>query len=240
MPFNYRRRNFQSHRRFRFRRSGFGHVGPSMRRPKWTRRRRVAQNLTREVRWFKGVGFLRADDNGLIRFTMSQNSTDTLLTNASQFTKYASIWEEYKILKMMVKFYPARVGSESLIYDTAPGPPTNLQPLFYRGDAVTWVDPQGDSQLVNAVVEVMGKPSAKIINTRHFHKRWLDRPRSGYPTWGHLSQAGGVLTPDPWNGMIRMFGDNFSPPGPPGQPYTTIHYWTNVFWKVLFRSRHDD
>lgn len=238
MPYHYRRRNFGARRRFR-RTGGFGRVGPSFRRPTWTRRRRVAQNLTREVRWFKGVGFLRADNAGILRFTMSQNSAQSLLSDAVQFTKYATIWEEYKILKMMVKFYPARVGSESLTHDANPGPGIDIQPLFYRGDAVTWVDPQGDSSAVNAVIEVMGKPSAKIVNARRFHKRWLDRPKSGYPTWGKLTQGGGIALPDPWDGMIRMFGDNFSPPGPAGQPYTTIHYWTNTFYKVLFRSRQD-
>lgn len=237
MPY-FRRRRFGGFRR-KFKRRGFGNYGPPMRRPKWTRRRRVAQNLTREVRWFKGVGALNTETpQGWLRFTMAPNQGGfTNIEQAIQFTKFGSIWEEYKVLKMIARFTPSHVGSESIVDDGAQ-PATNWAPRFYRGNVVTWCDPQGDSAGITNIISVMGKPSARIHQPRHFIKRWLDRPRSGYPTWGTLNQNGTINAPDPWNGSIRLFGEGFTPPQV-ANPNLQVYYYVEILYKVMFRSRHD-
>ncbi len=236
MPY-FRRRRFNFTRRRR--RGGFGNFGPSMRRPRWTRRKRVAQNLTREVRWFKSVGSLNTETPaGWIRFTMSPNAGGfTNIEQAIQFTKFGSIWEEYKVLKMIARFTPAHVGTESIVDDGAV-PGTNWAPRYYRGNLVTWVDPQGDSSGITNIISVMGKPSARLHQPRHFIKRWLDRPRSGFPTWGTLNPNGTVNNPDGWNGMIRAFGESFTPPQVTN-PNLQVFYYVEILYKVMFRSRHD-
>lgn len=236
----FRRRNFAARRKFRRpARRGYGSYGPPMRRPRWTRRRRVAQNLTREVRWFKRVASVNTvTPQGWLRYTVNPSSAPTTLQEAIQFTKFGSIWEEYKLLKMIVKFYPAHLGSESLVTPIGPAGPGQWEPRFYRGNVVSWVDPQGDSQAITNIVLVMGKPSARLHQPRHFIKRWLDRPRSGYPTWGTIAQDGIIQNPDPWNGMIRLFGEGFSPPQQ-SEPDLQVYYYAEVLYKVMFRSRQD-
>ena len=135
----------------------------------------------------------------------------------------------------MVKFYPAHVGSESIVDDDQAG---TWAPRFYRGNLVTWCDPQADSTGVTNILDVMGKPSAKIHNPRHFVKRWIDRPRSGFPTWGKTDPAGQIAVQDSWQGMIRLFGQGFTPTTQSHPQFTTFYY-AEVLYKILFRSRHD-
>lgn len=229
------RRKFGRFRR-RFKRRGFGNVGPPMRRPRWNRRRRVNQNLTREVRWFKTINEIdTSTPNGYLRFNAQQDGADAALQETIQFTKYGTIWDEYKILKVIMKLYPAHVGSESVVSEAGSA---TFAPRFYRGNMVSWIDPQGDSSGVTNIITVMGKPSAKLHNPRRFVKRWMDRPRSGYPTWGTLSPTGQIVNMDPWNGQIRVFGEGFTPPGQ-SEDSLHVYFYAEVLYKVLFRSRQD-
>lgn len=241
MPF---RRRFGGFRR-RFRRKGFGQsYGPPMRRPRWTRRRRVAQNLTRDCRWFKSVDTIVSQTpQGWLRYQLKPIQASVL---ASQpFEKIATIWEEYKVLKIITKFYPANIGGESLTsQDGAQPNPNSLIPTFARGNVVTWVDPQGDDGPVTNIISVMAKASARIIQPRRFHKRYLNRPRSGYPTWGRLTtaavgQPGSIQTLDTWQPAIRLFGENFQPPNTPPGSGSPIFYYVEVLYKILFRSRQE-
>lgn len=235
MPFGHRRFG-RFRRRPHFRRHRGTRVGPALHRTRWTRGKRVAQNLTREVRWFKTVNTISTTtSNGWLKFNVQADSADCSLQETLQFTKYGTIWDEYKILKVVAKFYPAHVGSESVVSEAAS---QTLAPRFFRGNVVTWIDPQGDSQLVTNIISVMGKPSAKLSNPRRFLKRWMDRPRSGYPTWGHLDPQGIIQTKDPWNGQIRLFGEGFTPQ-PLAEPNLQVYYFAEVLYKILFRSRQE-
>lgn len=232
MPF--RRRRFNRFRRRGGRRRFGGQVGPSLRRTRWTFKKRVAQNITREVRWFKYVGVVTS--NALGRLEENYSTGD--VGQAKQFDSYTRIWEEYKVLQVSVKWFPANVGGESQQQPPggAPGPPPGA-PLLQRGDCVTWCDPNTPSLYpTGGITDIMGKSSARLINPRRQHKRWINRPK-GYPKWGLISPGGVVTTPDAWPGSISMYGDNFTPIQAPG---TQQYFYAQVMFKVLFRSRQDE
>lgn len=227
-------------RSFRFRRRparrpyrGGRQVGPSLRRTRWTFRKRAAQNLTREVRYFKQTGNIHANLIGRILESFDQSDLPT----AKTFAAYATIWEEFKILSIDVKLFPSHVGSESLIDNNIPpGGPNNWSAVFMRGNIVSWIDPNSPSPAPpNTINDVFGKPSARLFNPRQYHKRFMTRPR-GYPTWGRIDNNGIIVTPDPWQGAINLFGQGFSPPTLPGNQ--VFFYWL-LTYKILFRSRQD-
>lgn len=221
-------------RKFRRKRRGGGRrMAAPLTRPVWTRSRRVAQNLTRDCRWFKYIDTIATvTPQGWLRYRLNPGTAPDL-EQYIQFQKYASLFEEYKILKMTALFIPAHVGSESLTTDSS----GTLQPTFIRGNVVTWVDPQGDSGPVSNMITVMGRPSARLHDPRKKIRISLDRPPSGYPTWGRLSPAGLVTVPDTWSGEIRMFGQGFMPPSGTNIP---AYYYVITYYKILFRSRQNN
>lgn len=228
MPFKIKRK-----RPRRKRRRGGNTMAAPLVRVNWNRSRRVAQNLTRDCRWFKFVDTIATiTAQGWLRYRMAPDFAPNI-EQYIQFSKYGSLFEEYKIIKMSCTFIPAHVGSESLTTDSG----GTLQPTFVRGNVVTWVDPQGDSTPVTAIQTVMGRPSARIHNPRRTVRLSLDRPPTGYPLWGKLSETGTVSTPDTWVGDLNMFGTGFTPPGVVATP---VYYYVVSAYKVLFRSRQNN
>lgn len=232
MPFARRKRKGIK-RRPRVRRVREGpQMGAPLVRVHWNRQKRVAQNLTRDCRWFKHVDTIATiTPQGWLRYRMSPDHAPDI-NQYVQFTKYGSLFEEYKIIKMSITFIPAHVGSESLTTDSS----GTLQPTFVRGNVVTWVDPQGDSTPVSAIQSVMGRPSARIHNPRRAVRLHLDRPPSGYPLWGKLDTAGLVSTKDTWQGDLNIFGTGFTTPSAVATP---VFYYVVSAYKVLFRSRQN-
>ena len=237
----FRRRRFNFRRRFR-RRYGNPYGAP-VRRPRWNRRKRVAQNLTREVRWFKSAQSIQTVNNpsGQIRdVTRTNNLTvDDLI----QFQKFGTIWEQYKVLKLMVKFYPVNNGGESLQSGAAIG---TFAPRFFKGTVVTWCDPTPPADPgPSDILVTMGKPSARIASGNRFIKRWIDRPRSGFPEWGTLGGNGVInpASPDSWVGSIYLFGENFTGANPavtaPPNMDQPTYYYKEVLMKIMFRSRQE-
>lgn len=222
------RRRFRPRFRRRFRRN---QVGPSLHRTRWTFRKRVGQNLTREVRWFKDVGPVSSQLGGFV----NDSITGAAVAGSQQFDLFGRIWEEYKVLKIIVKWFPANVGGESLQAPSGTGVPVGA-PLLQRGDCVTWIDPNTPTPPPpSSINDVMGKSSAMIVQPRRLQKRWMSRPR-GYPTWGSIGPNGIIANLDPWDGSINMYGDNFTPSIAPGQQ---VFFWRIAYYKVLFRSRQD-
>lgn len=227
----YTRRRF--HRRGRrpaYRRTTVG--APLGRAPRWGRMQRRNQNLTRNVFWFKTTGGILVEDapSSLIHFRAGSQGVAT----NNGFQNFARSYEQYKVLKIIVKFFPASVGSESVN-------PNN----FHRGNIVTWVD-QPPESIANPsnIQQVMGLPSAKIHQPRSFMKRYINRPRGARENrWALIDRQ---LTPphdpiiqlDSWGTQIKLFGDNFGsgplPSGLPPPPY----YFYEVLYKVVFRARY--
>lgn len=227
----YPRRSFGRFRRRRYGRRPMVPGAPIGRAPRWKRRQRVAQNLTRNVFWFKETGPIEVTPGG----TIFQRYAPSQVTALESFQNYARSYEAYKVLKMVVKWYPASVGSEAVNPD-----------LFHRGNVVTYIDqPPITAAPPTAINDVMSLPSARLCAPRRAMRRFVNRPRGGvtnvWPLIDHIIPSGNPAPqPDPWLTQVHIFGDNFgsgpfpgTPPIPP-PPY----YFVEIWWKVVFRSRY--
>lgn len=223
MPRVYRGRRFRAartiQRAWRRRRQ----VGPYIGRPRFNRIRRVNQNVGRLCQYFRDVVTVTSDSTGQIFFV----ANPTNVASGGDFSTYGSLYQEFKVLKLTVKFLPSSVGSESLQTPAGLG-------TFRRGDSVTWIE-TGSVQTPGAVTDVINRSSAKLVQSRRMHKRWIDRP-PGYPKWGELSTTGSIAVPDAWDTSVQMYGEGFSPVQAPGPQ---VYWYCLITYKVLFRSRND-
>lgn len=231
MPFAARRpRNRPRRRRRNYGRKPGAPLG---RAPRWNLPMRVSQGLTRNVFCFKATGAVPVSgtDTQLGRIYEVTKPNDVLEIEA--FTRFAWSFEQYKVLKVVMKWFPASVGSESVN-------PT----LFHRGNLVSWVDqPPLMADTPVGINEIMSLPTARIQQPRRFFKRFINRPRGGrYLDWSPIQHIlpGGAPAPteDKWNTQIKCYGDNFGA-GDPSPPMTKPPYFffENLF-KVVFRARH--
>lgn len=233
----YYRRKYHTRRRFGRRRFGRGRVGPSIgRAPRWGFRQRRQQNLTRLVQYFKNVQTIASDNlTDLLNYGVNSRN----VADAGEFQTYATLYSEYKVLKISVKYIPANVGGESTVIGPSPG--GNFRASFVRGDAVTWVDtdtpqpPLPPFPVPASIEAVINKSSARIIQPRRTHYRWVNRSR-GYPTWGKTDNAGNITAADLWQPSLRMYGTGFTPSNVPG---IQNYFYVMVTFKVLFRSRQE-
>lgn len=197
------------------------------RRRGWNRPKRRQQNLTRDTRWFKEVRLIQSNDSGNFREIFQPQS----VTNCADFLKWGALWEEYKCWKVVVKFFPAAVGSESL--QEAPANIPGHLATFKRGDCITWID-QGFLDAPTSINNIIVKPSARLINPRFKHTRWFNRP-PGNPEWGKLAVTGVPVDPDSWDDTrLQMYGQGFSPLTDPG---SQTWFYCLVAYKVTFRGR---
>lgn len=203
--------------------------GAPITKTRWTRGNRVAQNLTRNVRWFKDTISIQSDNIGEIDFSLSTTTPQ----NAGDFTNFGIFYEEYKIEKVILKLFPAKVGSESAQRMGGPGIPG--QPLFLRGDTVSWIDQKNNDPNPITIFDVINKSSARLFQPRNYHKRYICRPNN-YPGWGLLNTDGSIQTLDPWAASIKIFGVGFSPNNLPGDQ---TFFYCQCFYKVLYRNRRE-
>lgn len=209
--------------------------GAPLMRPVFTRSMRVKQNLTRDVRWFKEVRTIQSNLNGNFR----QVYLPTDVNNCLDFIKWARIFEEFKVLKVRVVWHPAAVGSESLQEGTSPPPTPGPEATFKRGNSITWCD-QGDPDLpvgVDTIAKLIVKPSAKLINPRYKHTRYVCRP-FGNPEWGRLDDDGTISSPDSWTDTrISIFGEGFTPILVQGDQ---TWFYVTISYLVMLRGRQAD
>lgn len=182
-------------------------------------KKKVAQGRTTRVIWFKSFLDITANPSGLIQFRMG----GAQVTTAADWTREAQNWDEYKILKMIVKFIPSNVGAESQQQQAPPG-----APRFDRGDFVTWIDTDSIAPLITGIDKVINQPSARLRDPRKTTVRWTTRP-SGYPTWGGTTTAGTPGPLDDWSGSLNAFGIGFTG--------TRQFFYAQRMWKVIFRTR---
>lgn len=137
-----------------------------------------------------------------------------------------TLYDQYKILAMRVRWFPANVGTE-------PGVPPVSDPLL-RGDQVIWSDQRVDStqQVPQFIGEVINNASARMINPRRPYTRVLYRPK-GVPAWGSCIDF--TTSPDSWNGAIYHIVNNATP-SPTNRP---LFYYT-LTYKVLVRGRRQN
>lgn len=233
----YRRRNFRRFRRRyggyrrRYRRTTGAPLGHA---PRWRRGQRVGQNLTRNVFWFKLTGEIRPlapPNSGRIfqRFLPNQ------VTLNNQFDRYAYLYEQFKVLQMNVKFFPANVGAEQIST-------VAILPNYQRGNVITYVEqapiaiaPPPPGASLNAV---MSLPSARIHQPRSLIKRWINRPRGGrYLDWTYIDHVVGTgapaFQPEAWDSQIRIIGNNWI------AETTQPVFFYEQYFKVIFRARYN-
>lgn len=185
------------------------------------------QNTGTHVEWFKNAGDVSASPNGSIWLPTSAND----IFPTPSFINECRGWEQYKVLKVIVKFYAAFVGSEG---DNGTG--------MHRGNTITFIDqpPLQQQPQPGQISVVMGFPSAKLHQTRSTIKRWMTRPSGGrFADWAYITHPTAIglpqVSPDAWTSRICIFGDDFSPSTQAGgRPY----YFTETLYKVVFRSKY--
>lgn len=198
---------------------------------KYKRKGNFNVNLSKDVFWFKQASDISSAPGSGTIFT---RTVPNAVFPIPAFVNQCRMYEQYKVLKVIVKYIAAYVGSET---------ETGGVPAFQRGNVVTYIDqPPLDAQPVSGgITNLMGYPSSKLHQTRATIKRWMSRPSGGrYADWAYITHPGTapytpVIAPDTWISEIRIFGDGFSaPPGVANKPF----YFTETMYKVIFRSRY--
>lgn len=196
------------------------------------RGKRIGQNLGKNVFWFKKCSDIPADGSGNLFLRINANDTFPI----PNFVNMCRSFEQYKVLKVIAKFYPAFVGSETTTQ-------TATNNGFRRGNVITWIDqpPLGLQPTGGQISTLMGFPSARLHQTRATIKRWMNRPSGGrFMDWAYITHptALGVpqIAPDAWNSEIRIFGDNFSTTPQNNKPYFFVEYLFQVVFRSVYRG----
>lgn len=188
---------------------------------------RRAQNISKMTMWFKRVQAMTSDTNGNIGFSVLGGNVDTV----DDFVTFGTLYSQFQVRKIVCKFYPANVGGES--QQTVAGGFAQFQ----RGDCASYTGKRAITGL-NNIVGTINRGSARLMQPRRLHKRWMTRPKTGYDEWGELNNTGGVDTVDPWDleSGIHLVGENFTPTQAPG---SQNFFYVITYWKVVFRSRQE-
>lgn len=193
-----------------------------------TKHTRLARwnNVSTKIFYLRDSGTLGTDLNGDIKEVWSVRD---LPQATQQFLSCAQLYDQYKVLAMTVRFFPANVGIEP--HDgVLPGA---ADYTLFRGNACIWSDQRpGDAvQIPNSINDVINYGSARMIQPRNFYKRTIFRAK-GFPDWGGVEPTQIV---DQWRGTISMLQTNATPQ-PIGGISPTLWYWSRTF-KVIFRGR---
>lgn len=188
-----------------------------------------SQNLSKNIFWFKKAGDIKASPTGEIYLQITPGE----VFQCPAFVNMCRNYEQYKVLRVIAKYYIAYGGSEST---------TQLATGYKRGNVVTWIDqpPLQTQPLAGGITTIMGFPSAKLHQSNRTIKRWMSRPSGGHVSdWNYITHPTALGLPvienDDWTSVIKIFGDNFGVPGGTGinKPYFFVEYT----YKVIFRSK---
>lgn len=171
--------------------------------------------------------------NGIIQPNLAGTTYEFWTTRSIEsvviagWTNLKTLYDQYKVLAIKLKLFPANVGIES---DTAFIGSNGL----LRGDTCVWSDQRYDAnaQVPTLISQVINNASTRMINSRRSYNRTLYRPK-GNPGWG---QTNGPPTPDSWNGSIELIINGATPAPVPPAAAPTLYYYT-LEYKVLMRGR---
>lgn len=212
------------------------------RRPPARRRRRPAGYATRPRMMPRSLAMKRMNQVSTRVFWFKQNgviSPNTTGTNYSFWTARGfnaasptgwaalrTLYDQYKVLAIKVRFFPANVGIE-------PDSALFANNALLRGDTISWTDQRFDTTAVTptAISDVINNASARIINSRRPFSRVIYRG-TGYPEW---AQTVGPTTPESWNGAIEFLVNGATPASAASIP---ILWYYTVQYKVIVRGRH--
>lgn len=227
----YARRRFTYARRRRARKTGLATRPRMMGR---TQKLRRFNQVSTKVFYFKINGELTTDGSGNIYrawTTRNLNVPSPGIPVPAGWDSLKELYDQYKVIGMTLKLFPANVGIEPDATLLAAGG-------LLRGDTAVYSDQRFDSGAAapTQINEVINKASCRMINSRRPYTRNLFRSR-GYPTWANTQ---GPATPDSWNGSIEILVNNATPESLT-PPITTplLWYWT-LQYKVVVRGRTQD
>lgn len=191
--------------------------------PKTLAMKRMNQVSTK-VFWFKQNGVISPDTTGRIYSFWTARGFNA--ASPTGWSALRTLYDQYKVLAIKVRFFPANVGIEP---DTA----LFANSALLRGDTISWTDQRFDTtaQAPTAISQVINNASARMTNSRRSYSRQIFRP-TGYPEWG---QTSGPPTVESWNGAIETLTVGATPATPTVIP--VLWYYT-VQWKIIVRGRH--
>jgi hypothetical protein len=185
-----------------------------------------AQALDTKVFYFKTNGVGQTDQAGQMFQKWNSRAVTQTPGAFPQFQAVSAIYDQFKVLAIRVRFYPANVGVES--HDTLIG--TDL--TLIRGNTINWLDQRADDLFApSSIAEVINDASMRMVNSRRPFSRTIFRGR-GFPEWGAIQNT---ALNDSWNGSISVLTVDASP-APITGPAPTLYYWT-ANYKVIFRAR---
>lgn len=193
--------------------------------------RQVARKRFNQVHsrvfWFKRNGIIQTDLNGNAYQFWTGRELNAAPTAPVGWDALRSLYDQYKVLALKVRFFPANVGVEP---DSVLIGGSNA---LLRGDVAVWNDQRFDlgGQTPSTIGEVINIASCRMINARRPYTRRIFRAR-GFPQWANTQ---GPATVDSWNGSIEMIINNATPQ-PAGGTAPVLWYYT-VQYKVLVRGR---
>lgn len=181
--------------------------------------------VSSRVFYFKTNGTISNTTTGIYQATFR---VQDLVTNTpAGFLDTCRLYDEFKVLAMAVRWFPANVGIESdnILFG-------NLGLL--RGDAIIWLDQRSPAipPPIASISDKINFASCRMINPRRPQKRTIYRA-TGHPRWGGASNPGQL--PDTWNGTVNLFGQNTTLLVPPATAVPLWYY--TISYKVIFRGR---
>jgi len=225
MPY---RRNYRPRRRYRPRgarhRYGLATVPRMMSR---TLAQKRHYQVSTKTFWFKNNTEIAVGANGF-KFT---SFTTGLVNINPQFGLTANLFDQYKVLGLKIKLFPANVGIE-------PDAALFANNAFLRGNHIMWSDQRFDPgiQSPTQISDVINTASANMFNPRRPYSRAIYRPK-GKVSWGSTRDISN--NPDPWRAAIFHIAADTTPvPAPPATP--PLLFFVTLQFKVVFRGRSQD
>ncbi|AXQ66008.1 MAG: capsid protein [Circoviridae sp.] len=190
------------------------------------------QGVDTKVFYFKrnATGFSDADGKYYAGFSANDINVGSTPPLWPQFDLLKQIYDQYKVLAIKIRFFPANVGIE-------PDSALFTSNALLRGQTVVWNDQRTDSgtPVPNSISDVINNSSCKMITCRRYFTRSIYRAK-GYPGWANIQTQ---ASDDPWNGSINVLTQDATPDPGGGTPPITLWYFT-VQYKVIFRGRRAD
>ena len=227
-----RRYPFRRRRRFR-RRQALGLATRSRMFPRRLARKRY-QGVDTKLFYFKRNATALSDADGkyFANFNARSINGGTPATPLfPQFAQVKDLYDQYKVLGITIRFFPANVGIE-------PDSALFTSNALLRGTTVVWNDQRTDTGVTvpTSVTQVINNSSMRMMASRRYFSRSIFRAK-GYPAWANIQAP---ATEDSWNGSINVFVEGATPAviTPPAQ--TPILFYFTVTYKVLFRGRRSE
>lgn len=236
MPYTKRR----SSRRVRFKRRNPGQLATRPRLMSRTMAAKRYHQVSTRVFWFKSNEVFSLN-NATYQFDPLEVQR-IVTVQPKGWLQAVQLYDQYKVLGMVLKMFPANVGTEPTAADGLAVGPANIPIGINRGNHVMYIDQRQDSPAIaqpTSISQIINRGSARMINARRPWTTSIWRPK-GKPIWGSTKNI--LTTPDSWTGSINHFceGGSRIPNTPSGLPQTwTVFYYT-LTWKVIFRGRQSN